>query len=198
MFGVTVGVILIFALIDIAYVHSKKELSYDNDIYQQPALLALEYYPELKDRKLIFRSRGKATTWAHKAVPRVSTLLLPERYRVYQVLIAEDQNGPLIATLFKNLNPNSKVGVLGHELAHVLDYSSMSSVEILNLGIQYYISDEYRLDYERATNCIAMNRGLRPHIMSWSEEVYNYLEQDNRGRYYHSPQEINEGVGCDE
>lgn len=189
--------LLTIAIVDIVIVKSKDDISFDDEIYRRPGMIALEKYPELSSANIHFLSQGKAKNWAHKAVPRISTLLLPAKFRTYQIWIAEDQYGALDSTLFKNLSSTSQIGVLYHELAHVLDYKDKNSFEMLWFGVKYWYSDEYRVVCERATNCVALDRGLRSEILSWTKEIHSYLVGDGRGHYYHSAQEIIDCSGCD-
>ena len=177
-------------------VKSKKRICFDDEIYKRPGLIALDKYPELADANIHFLSQGRAKHWAHKAVPRISTLLLPAKYRTYQIWIAEDQYGTLVSTLFKNLSADAQVGVLCHELAHVLDYKEKNSIEMIWFGLKYWWSDQYKAVYERATNCVALDRGVRSEILTWTNEIHSFLVSDGRGHFYHSPQEIRNHEGC--
>ena len=123
-------------------------------------------------------------------------MCIRDRYRTYQIWIAEDQYGTLVSTLFKNLSADAQVGVLCHELAHVLDYKEKNSIEMIWFGLKYWWSDQYKAVYERATNCVALDRGVRSEILTWTNEIHSFLVSDGRGHFYHSPQEIRNHEGC--
>jgi len=162
--------------------------TFENESYREAANIALAYYPELKNCRIKFVDSGKSKI-AHQAIPSFLSCLKLKKNRTYLIRIASDQYGELDSTLFQNLEFESQVGVLGHELAHILDYNDESSISILFKGLKYQFSKTFRTKYERETNEEAISRDLGSQILSWSKEVNQYLLQDNRN-YYHSPLEV--------
>ena len=195
-FKITLGLIILFILIDLTIAFNKPTKFFELSIFEYPANQALKNYPELQNCRIQFISTGKRKI-AHQAIPKFSSLLLPRKFRIYQIKIAEDQYGVLDSTIYKNLENKSRIGVLGHELAHVLDYTDESSISLIKKGVEYLTSEDYRIEYERSTNCIAIKRNLKEEIKSWSKETHKYLQSDGRGKYYHSPNEIDKGIDCD-
>jgi len=163
--------------------------TFEKSQFEKPAKEALLKYPELQNVKLKFVSVEKSKL-AHQALPYTFSIFRSRKNRKYKIIIASDQCGELDSTLFKNLDYKSQVGVLAHELAHILDYVNSSGIRIITKGISYKLSKKFRKSYERKTNIEAMRRGFTQEILSWSNEVYTYLDRDGRGDYYHSPLEI--------
>jgi len=164
-------------------------LIFDKIEFKEPVLEAISKYPELKGVSIHFVSKEKSKI-SHQAIPVNKTLFKKKENRRYKIIIANDQEGELDSTLFKHLDYKSKVGVMGHELAHISDYHDESSFKIMLKGIKYVLSKKFRIEYERETNFDAIKHGLKEEILSWSKETHDYLKRDGRGEYYHSPEEI--------
>ncbi|MEO1434053.1 MAG: hypothetical protein AAFV80_00860, partial [Bacteroidota bacterium] len=103
--------------------------------YEKQALLALSFYPELKLTDIEFRLGDYG--FAHTCRPKILPLLNPLGKRKYLITISRSLDGPLQATLFGALPFEAQVGVLGHELAHILDYESKSAAGLIKDGVGY-------------------------------------------------------------
>jgi len=184
-------VILVVTVLIVDYVmtYSKPTKYFELKSFEGPALAALQSYPELRETRIQFISVEKNKT-AHQAIPKLSTLFLPKSLRVYQIKMTYHLEGAVDSTSYRNLTYDSQIGVLGHELAHILDFVDESSIQLIRKGLDYLNDEQYRVEYERATNCIAINRGLKDKIMIWTQEAHQSISDHGRGHYYHSPSEL--------
>ncbi|MEM6722929.1 MAG: hypothetical protein AAF598_02765 [Bacteroidota bacterium] len=155
--------------------------------YEKQALLALSFYPELKLTDIEFRLGSYV--FAHTCRPKITALLNPFGKRKYLITISDKLEGPLNATLFDSLPFEAQVGVLGHELAHILDYESKSSAALIKDGIGYGFY-EYRKAFENATELRTIRKGLGYQLLAWSQTVHHLLKEDGRGDLYYSPEQI--------
>ena len=162
---------------------------FEKEIYKKPALEALSYYPELSNARIRFIDGGKSKL-AHQAIPKTTSLIRSKKNRIFFIKIASEHSNELDSTLFINLDYESKVGVIGHELAHVLDYLDDSTLDLIVKGYNYQYDKLYRSKYELETNQIAIDRGLGEELLSWTNEVHEYLAKDKRGNLYHTPDEL--------
>lgn len=189
----------------------KEQYSYNKQIpekYEMPILLALSKYPELNETRINFKEKTfsgniniKPTiTFALKEEPVSITMasrpswnfIFKKKENIqYNVFI---NNGPL-GTNISDLSLNSQVGILGHELAHIIDYLPMSKLQISTFGIKYKFSEKFRSQIEKKTDEEAINRGLGREIYNFTSFIYNdksvpkgYLEY--KKRVYYSPEEI--------
>ena len=130
--------------------------------YKEPILIALSYYPELKETPIEFKYSREATTMA--ARPIYSSLLYGKRS--YQVLINNDPDFkgiPLSAVPF-----NAQVGVIGHELAHIVEYENRSLWGVMELGCRY-LNKHFKPHFERSTDKETIVRGLGWQLYDWAK-----------------------------
>ncbi|CAG5076878.1 peptide chain release factor-like protein [Parvicella tangerina] len=136
--------------------------------YELASLVALMHYPELKDTKIEFKTKSLSSTMA--ARPKGLNVFRRKGKRLYVVIInnTEDVKVPVDSVSF-----NAKVGVIGHELAHILDYESKCSLRVMGNGIGYS-SKKFRARFERATDQRTIDHGLGWQCYDWSHYVYHY------------------------
>nr|WKN37643.1 hypothetical protein K4G66_02840 [Tunicatimonas sp. TK19036] len=157
-----------------------------------PSLVALSFYPELKNTKIRFVLSDTKTTLA--ARPRLLSLFRGRKNRSYCIFIdqaVQDQQGVLL----EEMSFNAQVGGLGHEYAHILDYQNRSGFNVLWLGIKYLLSRKAKATLEKAVDKRTIERGLGWQALAW--EYYILHQSDASDRYkrykeniYLAPEEI--------
>lgn len=162
--------------------------------YEWQALQALSYYPELKNTKIEFRMGN--FQFAHTCRPKIPWLLNPFGARAYLITISKSLDGPLSDTLFGRLPLNAQIGVLGHELAHILDYEQKSAAQLIMDGLGYGFYN-YRKQFENDTDLRTIRKGLGYQLLAWSKSVHHLLEADGRGDLYFSPERIQSEIASD-
>ncbi|MCB9231869.1 MAG: hypothetical protein H6581_09415 [Bacteroidia bacterium] len=155
--------------------------------YELQALLALAHYPALRNEDISFEFVN--SPFAHTSTLDFKSILLPWQKRKYRIYISTDLPGELKNTLFTSLPPEAQVGVLGHELAHTLDYRQRSNLGLFLLGIKYQFT-QIKKEFELKTDLLAIRHGLGCQVLAWSEAVHDLLAQDGRGELYLSPEQI--------
>lgn len=154
---------------------------------------AIGYYPEL--RKVNIKVRyGKIKT-TMQCRPRWDYLLHKKENRSYVIYIGKKiRNGNGI--LYENLPLNAQIGLIGHELAHIIDYQSMNNFQMSRFGIDYLLTKKKR-EIENRTDLIAIHRGLGYQIKDFSKYVFeesgasfNYLKY--KMKFYFKPNQIKE------
>jgi hypothetical protein len=152
--------------------------------YEKQALIALSFYPELKNIGIEFRFEKLKSTL--KAYPTLaSSLFRSAAKRTYVVAICHDYSPGMEPIIFKNLPFNAQIGILGHELAHIADFVSktkwnMTGVVLTNL------SEKKTDKFEFKTDSIAIAHGLGWQLLDWSEFVRSTLKiQSYRGIQYY-------------
>ncbi len=136
--------------------------------YELASLIALMHYPELKETKIEFKTKALSTTMA--ARPKGLNVFRRKGKRHYVVIInnSVDAKVPVDSVSF-----NAQVGVIGHELAHILDYESKGSFRVVGNGLGY-ASKKFRTKFERATDQRTIDHGLGWQCYDWSYYVYHY------------------------
>lgn len=149
----------------------KKEYGYKKEYpsqFEKQILIALSYYPELKNTPILFRSRIRHTP----ANTRVAwgSFFESRKRRHYVITISDSTEPMLMPLLFKNLPFNAQVAVMGHELSHVADFITRSSLWFINHAASN-VSAKYvdRFEYNTDARCIA--HGLGYQLLIWSSFV---------------------------
>jgi hypothetical protein len=154
--------------------------------FEKQILIALSYYPELKSSAILFRIRVRHTGLNTRADwPGVFE---SPRKRHFVITISDSTEEMLMPLLFKNLPFNAQVGVMGHELAHVLDFYTMTTKQIIAHTIKN-VSAKYIDRFEYNTDAICIAQGLGYQLLEWSSYVRKKMNQETwRGPdYIHRP-----------
>lgn len=156
--------------------------------YDLVSLVALSHFPELKNTKIIFQS--KSINSSMQAKPKGMNIFRRKGKRKYVVIINTiNPKVPLDSISF-----NAKIGVLGHELAHIIDYESKNFFQIAGIGLRYG-NKNYRAKFERATDQRTLDYGLRWQSYDFATYVYKYNQNNTtylayKKKVYMSPEEI--------
>lgn len=122
--------------------------------FELQSLIALSYYPELKDVPITFRYRDIKTTMEVR--PEFLSAIKSHN-RKYIIFI--NTNAHNEGVLLKDVSFNAQIGVIGHELAHIVDYEHRSVTSLFLLGLNYMILRNHA-KYERSIDELAIKRGL--------------------------------------
>lgn len=145
--------------------------------YRRQILLALSFFPELKNTFIEFRviktCKAPLTT-----VPSFTSILKSPQDRKYVITIRNLRSKNLEPILFEHLSFNAQIGVIGHELSHVVDFSGQSSLQLITGGINH-ISYKYVDHFEYRTDSICVAHGLGYQLLEWSKYVRLSLHRDN-------------------
>lgn len=123
--------------------------------YKYPILVALSYFPELKDISIKFIIQPSRLGFASR--PDWTSAFKKERD--FLIIISSSSKKVPSELLFKNLPINAQIGIIGHELSHTVFYQHKNLTSIISIGIKYLIST-YRVKFENDTDKEAIRRGL--------------------------------------
>lgn len=145
-------------------IDSLKRLYGNNKIfiekYIEPTLIALSFYPELKDEHIEFKYSKEATTMAARPVP-----LSVFGKRRYIILV---NNCPEFRGIRLDSVPyNAQVGIVGHELAHIVDYQRQNPFGVL-LTLFRYADKKRRPLFEKEIDLQTIQRGLGWQLYDWA------------------------------
>lgn len=161
--------------------------------YRTPFLIAISAYPELQGVPIHFEEGDLKTSMAAQPVP--SSLFGPRGERRYRILVDTLDPGSE-GKLFSELPFDARIGIMAHELAHVLDYVDRDIGGLLQYGLRY-VFEGSRKALEARTDRIAVDRGfgwqllafkahlrekaeLAPSYLAYKEKIYLSAE-DLRG-----------------
>lgn len=130
--------------------------------------LALLYYPELVNThiKVCVKKQSSALT----ARPTLLAIFQKPANRKYIITISNKVAPQFTPILLSNLSFNAQVGVIGHELSHIADYSSKPRAYFATL-LRIQLSQNTINKFEYATDMRCIAHGLGYQLLAWSTEV---------------------------
>ncbi len=159
-----------------------------------PSIVALQYYPELVNANIVFKKHN--IPYSMDARPTFWSVFKKPKNRKYIIRInkkLQKNSGFLV----DSLNFNAKVGIIGHELAHILFYHERTTIQLFNESIKYLFTKGYKRKIERQTDLITIERGLGIQVLEFRKSVdesdlvpQNYKKKQDK--YYLSTDEIKE------
>lgn len=159
--------------------------------YQKEVLAALLYYPELKNTAITFKSAKIRTT--SNARPNIFSLLFSSRSnRSYTIRINNTVTDSVID--YDAVPFDAKIGLIGHELAHIVDYEHKSIGGVV-MRLFAYAMEKSKSEFEREIDSLTVNHGLGEQLYDWAHFVL--YESEARQKYkifkqrvYMTPAEI--------
>jgi hypothetical protein len=141
---------------------------------------AMTFFPELCGVDIRLQYGNIRTSMA--APPRILSVFNRRHNRTYRMIVngnpEREQTQLLYAIPF-----NAKVGIMGHELAHILDYASRSGLQLTWMGIRYS-GKKYRREFERQTDLATIERGLGWQLYHFSYFLAYQADIDEEYRQY--------------
>lgn len=145
--------------------------------YELITLLALSYYPEINDVKIQFKEARIKTTL--NARPTLLSLIFRKKnHRKYIIRINKQMNDSIIN--IKSVPFNAKIGLLGHEFAHILDYHQRNFFQVMNRLFSYF-SKKKKSSFEKEIDIMTIRKGLGWQLFDWSKYV---LQESNAKAKY--------------
>jgi hypothetical protein len=157
--------------------------------FERQILIALSFYPELKNTPILFRIRTRHTGLNTRAT--WPGIFESSRKRHFVITISDSSENMLMPLMFKNLSFNAQVGVMGHELAHATDFLRMTTKQIIMHAIRN-LSAKYIDGFEYNTDAICIAHGLGYQLLEYSTHVRKKMNREYwRGSdFAHHPMDI--------
>ena len=158
--------------------------------YELQAALALAYYPELKDIKIEFVIKKQDYPLSSKPIN-----FDDHKKRRYRIVISDKLPEERELVLFSRLPFELQVSSLGHELGHVSDYIRKSNLEIVKIGLGFFLP-EYRTKLEKKTDGIAIAHGFGYQQLKYVKRIAKLQGQTDDKyiseyfKYYMTPSDI--------
>ena len=166
--------------------------TYLDTAYAPAFYISLAHYPDLYDTEIHFREKKIKTTAATR--PSFWSVFKKPDNRSFWIFI-NNKNKQGKSVYYAELPYNAKIGLVGHELSHILDYSRMSSFEMMRMGIKYVFSSKYRQKLEYHVDQQAIDHGLGCQVFTFSDFIINKSQAspnyiNYKRKYYMLPEEI--------
>ena len=139
------------------------------DEYELATYIALSYYPELSNSRISFKKAKIKTTL--NARPSVGSLFFrSKKDRNYVIRINQQIKDSVIN--FNAIPFNVKVGLLGHEFGHILDYKDKTIFQVMK-RLFAYSSKKSKEKFEKEIDLITIKKGLGWQLYAWANYVLN-------------------------
>lgn len=135
---------------------AKKNLSAIDERLKLAFYVALSHYPELHHKKISLKLKPINSTM--QAQPSPSFIFKRKNKRGYSIFV--NNNPELTGLNYEELSFNGLVGWIGHEFAHLIDYSSMNNRELLGFIASYVFNNRTMRRTERNADKETIKRGL--------------------------------------
>lgn len=161
--------------------------------FEPQIYIALSHYPDLKDIRIEFIKANINTTMACR--PTANSLL--RRYNREYVITIDNENEQR-GVVLDDVTFNAQVGVIGHELAHIIDYENRGTGSIAKLGMDYAIGN-YPPEFEKSVDKLTIQRSLGWQLFDWADFVLNKSKaskeyKEFKRRTYLTPEEIKKEI----
>ncbi|RFN57735.1 hypothetical protein [Marixanthomonas ophiurae] len=167
------------------------------EIIEKEAIMALSYYPELKDTPITFKFKDQIKKSTMQAQPTWTSFFKRSKNREYIILISRKIQIENEAFTIKDIPSDVIVGWLGHELGHVMDYSDRNNFGMLIFGFKYLFSKMHIKEVERTADTIAVAHGMGDYILQTKNFILDHanISEHYKKRirsFYMSPEEVME------
>lgn len=140
--------------------------------YEKEALIALAHFPELKNVPIRFKIIKSFATL--KTRPAFWSLFKPKGKRSYVITISNQTQQKLMPISFEYLPELARIGIIGHELSHVSDFSKKTAWQSMMVAFGH-LSRHYMDSLEFHTDKICIEHGLGNELETWSRFVRNTM-----------------------
>ncbi|MET0300696.1 MAG: hypothetical protein ABW036_13070 [Flavitalea sp.] len=135
--------------------------------FEKQILYALSYFPELQNAKITFRFK-KGGDGIIATRPSWGGVFRSAAKRRYIVIINDTaKDGSTRLPLWRNGTVNGQVGIVGHELCHILYFNKRNGFGLIGLGIKH-ISKKFMDNFENKTDSVDIERGLGFQLIDWN------------------------------
>jgi hypothetical protein len=136
--------------------------------FRKPVLKALSYFPELKKIRVNFVIKKKYTPLSTH--PSFWSMIKRKNHRTYIITISNETIDTLSHLLYKNLTYTEQVGIMGHELSHVVDFNNKNFFQSIGNAIGH-LSKHFVDKMEYKTDLICIQHGLGKYLETYSMHV---------------------------
>jgi len=161
--------------------------------YRLQILIALSFFPELKDVQIDFAYKNINTTM--QCQPTINSLLKDSK-REYIIYI--NNNKDFSGVLIDDVPFNAQIGLIGHEIAHVIDFEKGNRKDVISRGLDY-LNESSKREYEFFVDSLTIAYGLGWQLYDWASFSLNNSKstqeyKDFKRRVYMTPELILEQI----
>ena len=133
---------------------------------------ALAQYPELHETYIIIvETKFYGIQHTLRSYPPLLSLRKNPADRVYPIVINTSKDTP---NSFYDFSYDEQKGILAHELAHILDYTNRTSLQIIGLTFNWF-SKKFVKNLEHSTDQTAISRGYSNHLSAYRKRIFEKI-----------------------
>ncbi len=157
--------------------------------YKASILITLEKYPELENDSIEFIEKRLNKKVCGFSRPKLNFIFLPRDKHQYKISI--NKRCTKEGMVLENFSEQGQIGLIGHELSHIIDYKNKTDWQLTLTGIKYKINKDYKKELERETDRETIKHGLEGELYQYRKTIYEDKKywEDKKGIYY-TPEEI--------
>lgn len=164
---------------------------------KKEVLEALAFYPELYDSPIEFKFKDQIKKSTMQAQPKFSSFFKSRKNRSYIILISRSIQIEDEAFTIDDIPSDVKVGWIGHELGHVMDYRERTNFGMIIYGMKYLFSSKAIKRIERTADAYAISHGMGDYILRTKDFILenSHISEKYKARIrklYISPEEVME------
>ncbi|MCG2419644.1 hypothetical protein K8089_11475 [Aequorivita sp. F47161] len=164
---------------------------------KKEAIEALTFFPELYDTAIEFKFKNNIRKSTMQAQPRFTSFFKSKENREYVILISRSIQIEGEKFTMDDIPSDVKVGWIGHELGHLMDYRDRTNLGMLIFGIKYLFSFKHIKEVERAADTYAIIHGMGDYIIKTKNFILDNANLSEKykeriRRLYISPEEVME------
>lgn len=134
--------------------------------FEVAAAIACSAFPQLKDVNIdMILTPGGAPM---EATVYIGSLFGSRKNRRYKILLNDAKDSYFDPILLRSLPFDAQVGVIAHELGHVVYYHELNLLEFGKWGLKYLKDDRFRALHERSTDLMPVYYGLGSQIYQYA------------------------------
>jgi hypothetical protein len=99
------------------------------------------------------------------SIPKIFSIFNKKQNRTYIVTFNDKVHFKGI--LFQDVPLNGQIGVIGHELSHIVDYENRNFFGIIDRAFDYF-SSKSKSKFEKEIDLITIDKGLGWQIYAWA------------------------------
>ena len=130
--------------------------------YRLQFLIALSFFPELKETPIHFNLKRISTTMQCR--PNLKNLFGKQTHN-YKIYINNKNN--FKGVLIKDVPFNAQIGLIGHELSHIVDFESTEKNHLLSRAIDYCTQKRKKI-FEHYIDSLTIVHGLGWQLYDWA------------------------------
>lgn len=169
--------------------------------FEIPAAIACSAFPQLKNVhiEMVLTQAGAPM----ESTVAITSLFGLRKNRHYLILLNDGHHSFFDPILLRSLPFDAQVGILAHELGHIVYYENLNVFAFGKWGLQYLRDDEFRATHERTTDLMPVYYGLGSQIYQYAYFVrkdpscvaFYEEEKDFMNKYYLTDEELQSAIG---